>query len=823
MEVKMIKKIILIFTIILFLQSIVAGKILNVPQDFSRIQMALMAADSSDTVLVQPGTYVENIIWPSTNGIKLISAGNWDNTIIDGNQNGTVMVFLYDTIDTTTLVKGFTITNGSAEKGAGILCNGASPKLIKIRIKGNHQLVSNYGGGGFYGTLSNAILDSCEIINNYANYAGGGIYTWNARITVRNTVIAGNVSYALNDAGGGGIFLLGFAGTFENVLIEKNTGNDGAGIFCSYDSNPKLINVVIRKNKIFNDSWYIPGPTKGGAGLKSWKASPFLKNCLIINNISPLEGQAAVLIIEGSATFKNSIIANNSAFIAFNGIYPGNINIENTSIVGNDGRALQVETAKLTVTNCTIVNNNGGIFLHPQMVNNDITYSNIFHNGTSLLNNANDFMINAKYNYWGDATGPYHPIFNPEGKGDTVSTYVDVIPFFTEPDTAAPPIPVQNVEIVDFGDDFIKLKWDSSQISDLAGYKIYFDTDSSGFPYRYMVDVENKREYLLNGLVPHQVYFLSVTCYDRDGNESWFSREEQITLNFPPRISNIPTIIFAEDDTLFLSDATFYFYVEDKDDPDSVLSYQVISGKKVQAIWENTGFKFFAPPNWFGSDTLQLIVNDVFQADTASLYITVNPVNDPPDIANIPEHISFEGDSSFTLLLWDYVSDVETSDSLLNYQFASENDSLKWEFIPQNGMLKLFAETGYVGETRFFITVTDDSNATVSDTINVTVSPVTGIADTLANAIPREYVLFQNYPNPFNPVTHIRFGLPKASRVRIEVFNILGQQVAILLDGRKPAGYHEVVWDAKEMSSGLYVYRIQASDFVQTRKMILMR
>jgi len=84
-------------------------------------------------------------------------------------------------------------------------------------------------------------------------------------------------------------------------------------------------------------------------------------------------------------------------------------------------------------------------------------------------------------------------------------------------------------------------------------------------------------------------------------------------------------------------------------------------------------------------------------------------------------------------------------------------------------------------------------------------------------------VLFQNYPNPFNPETHIRFGLPKASQVRIDVFNILSQRVATLLDDRKPAGYHEVLWDASQISSGIYIYRIKAGDFVQTKKMILMR
>lgn len=97
--------------------------------------------------------------------------------------------------------------------------------------------------------------------------------------------------------------------------------------------------------------------------------------------------------------------------------------------------------------------------------------------------------------------------------------------------------------------------------------------------------------------------------------------------------------------------------------------------------------------------------------------------------------------------------------------------------------------------------------------------------------IPKIYSLQQNYPNPFNPATHIRFSLPKASRVKIEVYNMLGQRVAELLNGRKQAGYHIVQFDGSNFSSGVYFYKIQAGDpstisgqsFQQVRKMLLVK
>jgi hypothetical protein len=81
----------------------------------------------------------------------------------------------------------------------------------------------------------------------------------------------------------------------------------------------------------------------------------------------------------------------------------------------------------------------------------------------------------------------------------------------------------------------------------------------------------------------------------------------------------------------------------------------------------------------------------------------------------------------------------------------------------------------------------------------------------------------QNYPNPFNPSTTIRYALPHKSAVQLTVFNTLGQQVAVLQNGEQEAGYHDVRFDGTNLSSGVYFYRIQSGDFVETRKLILLR
>ena len=84
-------------------------------------------------------------------------------------------------------------------------------------------------------------------------------------------------------------------------------------------------------------------------------------------------------------------------------------------------------------------------------------------------------------------------------------------------------------------------------------------------------------------------------------------------------------------------------------------------------------------------------------------------------------------------------------------------------------------------------------------------------------------MLRQNYPNPFNPSTTSKYELSKTSMVRLSVCDILGREVAELVDGRKDAGSYEVRFDAVGLSSGVYFYRLQAGEYVATKKLVLMK
>ena len=102
----------------------------------------------------------------------------------------------------------------------------------------------------------------------------------------------------------------------------------------------------------------------------------------------------------------------------------------------------------------------------------------------------------------------------------------------------------------------------------------------------------------------------------------------------------------------------------------------------------------------------------------------------------------------------------------------------------------------------------------------IVVGNPTGIDDQ-SPSIPNQIELSQNYPNPFNAKTAIEYALPFDSHVRIIIYNLLGQSIETLVDRDQSAGHHQVLWDAADVPTGVYFYRIEAAEFTATRKMLL--
>lgn len=102
-------------------------------------------------------------------------------------------------------------------------------------------------------------------------------------------------------------------------------------------------------------------------------------------------------------------------------------------------------------------------------------------------------------------------------------------------------------------------------------------------------------------------------------------------------------------------------------------------------------------------------------------------------------------------------------------------------------------------------------------------APPDQIASETSPGNPTSFALYDNYPNPFNSSTHVTFALPEPCHVVIRVFDVLGQEMAVLVSENKEAGVHVVGWNAEGAASGLYFYRMVAGDFAEMKTMILLK
>ena len=124
---------------------------------------------------------------------------------------------------------------------------------------------------------------------------------------------------------------------------------------------------------------------------------------------------------------------------------------------------------------------------------------------------------------------------------------------------------------------------------------------------------------------------------------------------------------------------------------------------------------------------------------------------------------------------------------------------------------------------QWWVETTDGHVVVASDTATFRTSSTVLAVKGEESGLPKEFALEQNFPNPFNPSTVIRYALPKRSHVMLAIFNTLGQQVGVLINGEKEAGYHEVTFNASKLASGMYIYRLQAGDFTRAKKLCVIK
>lgn len=149
--------------------------------------------------------------------------------------------------------------------------------------------------------------------------------------------------------------------------------------------------------------------------------------------------------------------------------------------------------------------------------------------------------------------------------------------------------------------------------------------------------------------------------------------------------------------------------------------------------------------------------------------------------------------------------------NIVNYHWEwTVFERYDFNFKPNQGLSKFRAWGGYNGSGV-------DLNAALVDNI------ILQIKSTEQKTIPQKAILFQNYPNPFNPKTRIEFNIIDPTFIRLKIFDLIGKEIETLIAGYYLPGSYSIDWDAKNISGGMYFYKIEAGNFIQTKKLILMK
>ncbi len=216
------------------------------------------------------------------------------------------------------------------------------------------------------------------------------------------------------------------------------------------------------------------------------------------------------------------------------------------------------------------------------------------------------------------------------------------------------------------------------------------------------------------------------------------------------------------------------------------------------------------------------------------LFYKIKTVSQPPALTNgaaadtntpaIPSGFNGREGNQEALLIWNKNTEFDM-DKYLVFQNTDNNPATATQIGYKSQPDTSFLVSGLTnGTTYYFWLKSQDLFCTprISDFSSVvTITPIA--VRKISEAIPKVFALHQNYPNPFNPVTKIKFDLPKGSVVKITVYDVTGRQVELIVNGYFQAGYQEATFNALNLASGVYFYKIEAGDFTAEKKMVVLK
>lgn len=310
-----------------------------------------------------------------------------------------------------------------------------------------------------------------------------------------------------------------------------------------------------------------------------------------------------------------------------------------------------------------------------------------------------------------------------------------------------------------------------------------------------------------------------------------------IPINDAPQLKTISDFYFSEDDTLRVRRSELLALVSDIDSPTESLQFQFTNMLNTHYYIDpsTNDLMLYAEPDWYGSESaLFQVIDDKGGADfqTVNLIVQSSPDN-PKSFALIsPIGLPFEENPDSIQFRWNRSIDPDPGETT-TYQWSLSQDVLFSHVMDQYNNLTdsvfVFRPNSLANDTYYWRVIAYDPTGRFTQCSNVGVFSVgTASVARLDGQQPNEYALLPNYPNPFNPETRITFQIPKNCHVRLSIYNSLGQLIKALFEGELAGGSYTKIWHAmdqqgKQVTSGVYIYKLETEEFSQVRKMLYIR
>ncbi len=865
----MMKKIVLAFSFVWLAAAPLLAQDIRVPEDYDTIQEAVDNADAGDVIRVADGVYEENVVISEIRVNIVGNSGDPEQAVIDGEGDGAVVEF-HDNQGFPVL-DGFTIRNGSDNRqGGGIICDNARPTLRNLIITG----CSGEMGGGIYGDDCSSTLDNVVIRENAARGNGGGIYLrGQSEFTIENCLIAGNVSQTNRGGGianfssvqvrirdsriagntssrdGGGVFSQG-AIFLTGVEIDSNASEEGSGGGLWANGTVQLLNVSLLGNSAQD----------AGGGMYTNAQRPRIERVVCGGNVCGAYGAGFCFADDCIPNLDAATIAHNTAEEGGGGMYCSD----------------DIDPA---LRNCIFwANAPNEIEFDPDAFEDSITlnYCNLQGGEDAIITNDNGFID------WGQGNIDSDPLFadpenldfhltwvnfpendetkstcidagDPNGDEDPDGTRMDIgcFPYFQ----AYPDIEV-DVDAINFGDVHLgESENGAATISNTGNGVLSVELRLAEADSPFIIRREN-----LEFEIQPEDEAIVVIAFEPESQEQFENRliiisndpdenEQVIGVDLQGRgIGSPPEIIGEIEDLEILEDSDWTFVADlsevfrDPDGDSLRFSYRV--GDDFAVSFEvRIELELFLKPaenRWIQGTEIEVVCRSgpENQSASSSFVLTVHPMNDlpggfsllqPADNANLTADSQTFSWQEATQNQWE----LDIGEVTYDLHFYCEMTDLEYATDPQRSTMRNvrvqtlidsleLTEFDVPYEIDWWAVANDDSGAVESDERWAVIFENSEVPEFMEK-IPSEFVFHQNYPNPFNAETTIRFGLPVQSYVKMIVFDMLGNRIAVLADARMDAGYHSLNWDGKNLESGIYMVRMNAGGVEIVRGVVLIR